>query len=311
VSGGAVWMVLTMPPTVLDVALLHRAGGEALFSGSSPWVGLAVPDGSSTAAPGSVIDGYPYPLVTLVVFGAAARFLGGPVAAGFVCWGVIAAASWVRPAARQPAILLTAAGCIPLMIWAGWTEVLTVALLALAMRFWSRPIASGLLLGLALASKQYLVVATPFLLAALVGPDPQWSRRAARAAVVAVIGSALGLLWGLEYLDATISLHAGQAVRPESYTLAGTLGAFGVHLETPSWLGIGAGMAWASWRVIARSWTWRENFFAELATTLAIVFTLSPIAHANYWFLVWGLLLLHVGRRSVPDRHTITERASQ
>ncbi|HEU4750981.1 MAG TPA: hypothetical protein VFT54_07980, partial [Acidimicrobiia bacterium] len=148
--------------TGIDVMFLHRQAADAIIAGESPYgPAVDVPNGSPYATPGERIIGYPYPPVILLAFSLGEWMFGEPRWTAWVAAvGSIAAVAAMALRTRDGpvvtvAVLLALVPGWPLMIQAGWTEVVSIALFVGAAAVWKRPLASAVLLGLAIASKQY------------------------------------------------------------------------------------------------------------------------------------------------------------
>ncbi len=276
--------VATDPGGYLDVGLMHRAGANAVRAGLSPWSGLEVPSGAP-GAEGSFITGDPYPPVTLLWYSIGDWISGDPRAGGAVGWLVlVAGALFLRVADHRPVVVMLTSGALPLMLWTGWTELFTVAVLVAAVSLWSRAGLSSVLLGVALASKQYMIVLAP--LVAVVGDQPRRLRRLLPLVVAACLALA-GFALGEGYLDATVGVYAEFDARPDSASFFGFLSVLGLGVSPPFWLAPVAGLAFAA--LVAMRW--RPITLVQLlggsARTLAVFFLLGTQAFSNYWFLVW------------------------
>jgi uncharacterized membrane protein len=195
----------------------------------------------------------------------------------------------------------------PLVWFAAWTEPLSIALFLMASLWWDRrPVWSAVMLGLALASKQYFVFLAPLLL--LYRGD-----RTKRVRVVVSLGVAattilMGLLPNPEaYIKATVLNLTEVGFRPDSRSLSTLLAPTGIdfYLPTPVWLVIGLVLAALVARGVRDVW----DFVGATGLILGFVFFLGQ-ALINYWLLVAGLLaiatVLGVGERegaSVVDPH--------
>lgn len=279
--------VTTLPQVPIDVHHLHLAAAEALADGRSPWTGLGVTDTSPIAAEEAVIDGYPYPVVTLLIT-ASGAVAGDPRLALWIAWLIGLLVLLARAAPSSGRVLVAGAFlAVPtpvIMIWS-WTEPVTLAGIAVAVALWRRPVLSPVLLGLALATKQYLVVLAPVV--ALMRTTP---RRRILTLVTAAAATLSGLLLGRGYPDALLGFHAGRPVREDSTNLPGLLelGATDPIVLNSAALLVAAGLGvWSARRVVGP-----RSLMLVAAGVLATFFLLSAQAFANYWWLVLGLVVV-------------------
>lgn len=289
-SAVLVWQVHGDPS--LDVWSLHRRAAGHLAAGTSPWRGLGVDNGSAFVPDSAVIDGYPYPVPTLVAYALGTLLVGEPRWTGILLWvGSLAGLAVAVRGRRRAAVLVVLLAMAP--GWAAvlrnaWTEPLALALVVGAVLLWdTRPAVSAALLGVALTSKQYLAVPA---LALLVAPLPDRRRRlgvAAAAGAAAVLG---GLLLGPGYLDAVVGFHLGQPPRPDSANLFGLLAdAPWGPTGWPAWVGLVAGGPAAV--LLGRRAQGPAGLVWAFAGSLSATFLLASQAFPNYWFLVLGLVV--------------------
>ena len=158
-----------------DVYHAHRLAGAALASGDNPYTdAVTFADGNPFTSSDRVIEGYPYPPVTLSTYALVGAFTD-PRLISAVCWfaflGWLAFGAWKTQndedsRIKLSVLLLMALAPLASEVWyMAWTEPLTLSLFLLAAVTWNRSrIWSGVLLGLALASKQYLIFLLPLVL---------------------------------------------------------------------------------------------------------------------------------------------------
>jgi hypothetical protein len=283
-----------------DVYLAHRAGAAAIADGVNPYSdAVKYPDGSPFSPEGSVFQGYAYPPFTLWAYAVTIWATGDPRWLNVIAWvGVLAFAGrslYLRRRELMVPVLVVLAA-LPtwrLMVFTGWTEPLTVALLVAAAAFWrGRTLTSGLLLGLALASKQYMVLLAPMLLFV--------RDRKSRLRAGVAVGTAIVTL--VPYLVADPrSLVASMVVRPlslgfrpDTQSLTVWVGAYG-----PAQTVIGlVALFFVGW-LMGRQSPAPGNFLVGVGLSLAVFFLLT-MAFANYWFMVAALLGLSVAFREAP-----------
>lgn len=288
---GVVAVVASFSDMVIDVWFLHRDASANILAGVSPYSGLAVDNGSPTAAPDDIIVGYPYPLVALLPFLAAFAAGFDPRAGLAVVWILISTvilfwSAFRRRSRMAPAVALVLAAATPLNLWAAWTEPVTVLWMVLAGVGWVSPVIGPLALGIGLASKQYMVALAPLLLSRLLAGRRRWL---VVVAIVAGLGSGL-LLDPRGFIDNAIMFHLAQPHRPDSLNVTGILTALGWSPPGIGLLAILAGM-WTAWKLRTHVDS-LADWMRAAAATLAVTFMLSPQAFSNYWFLVLCLVLL-------------------
>jgi Na+-transporting NADH:ubiquinone oxidoreductase subunit NqrE len=278
-----------------DIYHAHRGAGEALSSGQNPYTDVVRFEDGNPYQEGRVFEGYPYPPVVLGTYGLAGsitdpRLISSVAWLFFLGWLGWRAVRWRSGEASSLSLaVLMVLGLSPLnsLVWfMAWTEPLTLALFAIAAILWERyPKSSGLFLGLALASKQYLVFLAPMLVL-------HRDRGSRPRSVVAAGVAGLTILVGLTpdppaFLRSTIGNLADIAFRPDTQSLPGLLGDLGLHLNLPNvvWILVGLGVA----TLLARSSTTSSGFMIRAGLGLGSAFVLG-MAFPNYWFLVAGLL---------------------
>jgi uncharacterized membrane protein len=183
---------------------------------------------------------------------------------------------------------------------------LTLALLALAAWQWRRrPIAAGVAFGLALASKQYMILLIPLLALG-------WRRIGGRQLIFSGVTATLALVPYLlvnaeTYLEATVFRFLRSEYREDTLSLPSALAEFGLDPSLPIVLAavVSAGVALLASR--------RVDSFGQLmlaaTATMGTFFVLSQ-ALTNYWFLLAGMAAIAAIEgsetnvdRSLPSRH--------
>lgn len=301
IIAGANALSLYSPPGI-DVYYLHEAAVDRLAAGMSPYHGLGVEDTSPLAGAGAVIDGYPYPPVTLVIFSAADWIFGDARWAGVIAVAVVAflLARSGGTAGRYAALVLAAAfvaqpGWLTIVAQA-FTEPVSLALLAGAVVAWRRPVASAVLLGLALASKQYFIVLLPLV---LLIPDRHRYRRAVVALGVVFVSLLPALSDPAGFWSSAVEFHLTRPPRPDSLNLTG----FGIEVPTAVLLVVSLAAA----VVLARGAGTAAGFAAASTATLAVFFLGTGQAFLNYWFLVAGLAVVAAAARLIEDDRYVVE----
>lgn len=298
---------------VVDVHLQHVAAAKVLSTGGNPYTdAVSTPSSAPSADDGETIDGYPYPPITLVAYALGAWLGGDPgwttvialgVTAGIVVWGM---------SARPPEVafgvgaLLIGIPWLEFLLVGGWTEPLTLSLLAVAFTLWHRrPFLSAVTLGLALASKQYLILFAPVL---LTYREPGHLRRLLTAGATVVMTLLPFAIWDpISLWRSTVVRLLGVGFRPDTQSLSGFLAALGWEVELPRsvWLvavlGIGA--------YLGRKASGPATLLSSLALALGAAFAVN-VAFGNYWLLVagmFGLALVLETNEEAPVADSVDE----
>lgn len=276
----------------IDVVELHYQAANVMSHGVSPYgAAVEVINGSPVAAPGSTIVGYPYPPVTAVLYAIPVWSFNEPRWTGLAAWLVFLAilafkAIGLRSVSTATAFLALAA--LPAWIFvmqAGWTEILTLGLLAAAIGLWEKhPLMSSILFGLAMATKQYFLVLLPLL---VLHPQLRGRRSMLILSTVAVTIIPLAIFDPAGAWHALVGFHATTPPRPDSANLVGLLSYLGVTVTLPLAFVIGLPLLVAS--LLARRGKGIDDLLISMAVVLSIFFMFSSQAFANYWFLLAGL----------------------
>jgi len=179
-----------------------------------------------------------------------------------------------------------------------WTEPLCVATLgglAVALTRRTHRLWRGILMGLFLSSKQYVVLAALPLLRLRRCRLAEWVV-AAVAGVLLVIPFAVWN-WGALFHD-VLGFFLKSEIRPDALSVAGGLKRFGIELPwwavTPLWLG---GLGFFTWKM-------KRTLAGMLFSTASIwlfFFLLGKQAFMNYWYLIMYALLLGVAATGGKD----------
>ena len=278
-----------------DIYHAHRAAGEAVIGGQNPYTDVVRFEDGNPYQEGRVFEGYPYPPVVLGTYGLAGsitdpRLISSAAWLFFLGWlGWRAVRQRSGETSNLSLAVLMVLGLSPLnsLVWfMAWTEPLTLALFAIAAILWERyPKSSGIFLGLALASKQYLVFLAPML---VLHRDRGSRTRSMLAAGVAGLTILVGLAPSPPaFLRSTIGNLADISFRPDTQSLPGLLSALGLQMSLPNiiWIVVGLGVT----TLLARSSSTSSGFMIRAGLGLGSAFVVG-MAFPNYWFLVAGLL---------------------
>ncbi|MBT8212854.1 MAG: hypothetical protein KJN71_06885 [Acidimicrobiia bacterium] len=303
----------------IDVVQLHDQAVGSLLDGRNPYsTGNVAVMETKPLGDNELIEEYTYPPINLVWY-ALGNAVNGDVRTGGAIALVLAIAVFSLVAIRQSHRLDGTVGTFAIagvaflisnqamyyMVSAGWTEVTALPFFFLAVLWWRRlPVPSAIALGLALASKQYFVLAVPVL---LVLPDAWRFRRVAIATVSATATLVPFLIWDARGLiDGMVIHHLTRDPRPDSATVAN------LGIEIPSIVAVAAAVALGVW--IARRADGPAVAILGVAASLAVFTLLAIRGFVNSWWLVYCLvtvaLLMLAGRGTSLDSDRTSDRRS-
>jgi hypothetical protein len=313
----AVYIERTTPGTEIDCYTFQRDALKTLMRGQDPYgttqANIYPPDEARMFyGPGMVVDGrvqvgFQYPPLTLLW--AAPGYLLGDVRYSYVLAVVLSAVLCFAIYPNRWGFFLAA-----FLLWNPvglfvesrcWTEPLVLlglcaTLYAATRKSWWLPIAAGLFL----ASKQYNLMAVPFL-GFLVVPfrwRDYWGL-VGRAAAVAAATFAPFVLWNPRAMWHDLVLfHLAQPFRADALS-------FAVLSRVALKVGPVLVVGFIAWSV--RAGAKREAMFATgYGSCLLVLFCTSKQAFSNYYFLIGMVLLLAaVGFRSVGSNARAEEAA--
>ncbi|MCZ7533607.1 MAG: hypothetical protein M5U23_09400 [Acidimicrobiia bacterium] len=285
-------LIVDEPREPIDVLEIHRSAAIELANGRNPYVTARAIDTSPLARPGDVFEGYVYPPTAMMAYVSAQWSFGDPRWATVVaaaCFVTLIVSPWSKmdteAASARIALALVFVAMPPLgvMISGGWTDLLALPLFLGAAMLWkTRWLASALLLGLALSTKSYFVLALPVL---LLWPDKgRWRR-------IWVIGAAVFTTYlPFLILDAPSILSTINGKTFEAPYRPDSLGLAGMGLNVPRWLSYS--LAVITGILVGRRGGAVYRFFIGLSAVFAVVFVTGFQAFINYWVLVVGLILI-------------------
>lgn len=282
---------------VSDVYQAHRAGGVALLNGENPYSdAVRFFNGSPVVADDVVFVGYLYPPVVLVTYGLVGAFTDPRLVStlawfAILIWAAKSALATTRghsDGALAIYLMLATLPGWPLVWFMSWTEPLSLLLFLAAALAWRRSVLiSGILLGLALASKQYFVFLAPLL---LLHRDENWAKRAGIAAATALAALLPPVLIDARaYYDSIIGNLTGIGFRADSVSIVGLLAGFGIRFEPAQWAWLFYGFAAAG--LVSLGSRTRSTFLSRAGIILGVTFFLTA-AFTNYWFLIMGMLAI-------------------
>lgn len=279
--------------------LLHEAAADALRDGDNPYThGSVAVWESHSLQDRELIGEYTYPPLTLLAYAGSSIVFGDSRVIGAIAislaFGLVfifAIRRWDsdRESGHADAAIVALLCANPmtfLIIYPAWTEAIALPLLVLAAGWWAdRPAASAVALGLAIATKQYFLVAVPMLFFL---PDPNRYRRAIVSIGTAGLTFVPFLLWDAQGLvNGVVRHHLTRAPRADSATLAGV----GIHVPTA----VGVLLAIAVGVILAKRAFGGGQALLAIASAIAIFTFFSVRGFRNSWWMVVVLASVAVG----------------
>lgn len=299
------------PDPVIDVLTVHDEAFAALARGDSPY-SMTFPDlyqGQEAFYPPGMVEegrvqyGFPYPPLSLLMAWPG-HLLGDFRYAELVAL-VLGAAALVA-AGRASAVAVLAAGVLlftPRAFFAleqAWTEPFAVLWIGLAV--WAasagRPLAAAAALGLAMATKQYLILAAPMLWH-LAGAPARRRDVLLVAGAAAAITTLPALADPQGFLHSAVMVQMREVLRMDALSLAVPLArATGEPLPGVAYAALVALAAMvATWRAPSTP----AGATAALAVTAFTAFAFGKKAFCNYYVLVIAALVMAIGaHRAAP-----------
>lgn len=284
-------LIQTEQPRI-DVILINEAGADALASGENPYVTVVVPDANPFAEEGSRFIGYTYPPAALAAF-SGSEWLTGDTrwinVLGIALFVLLVAGPWrnrgddINRVFLAGALALAFLPQLAFLLTHGWTDPIALPLLAGAALTWSRrPVAAAVMLGLALATKQYFVLLAPLIL--VWNDEHRWKRTTIVAAVVGITMLPAVIAGPQAFWEAVVAPAFETVPRPDS------LNVIALGFEPPSWLASASGLLVAV--TLGRRGGGAASFFGASAAVTGVAFLFGSQAFSNYWLLVLGLIVL-------------------
>lgn len=317
-----IWLLTSAPKPRMDVWSAQTAGLDAALHGHDPWSTsfrdlYGKPD---LYAPGTVKDGrthlgFPYPPVSFFL-DLPGYLLGGDYRWSNLAAMLLAAILIARltdgPASKLVALIFLFTPRALLVLRNGWTEP-QIAMLLAATIFTAtrRPRWTPYILGLLLASKQYMFIAIAPALLLLPNEDrPKWIAKVVAAALLVSLPL---ILWNLPaYLRANFAAASGAAFRYDAMSY------FAYWADThawtpPSWIGWVCLLAAVPVTALAlkHSPHTPQGFTAALSVVMIVFFALNKFAFCNYYYLVIAAFCTaaaprsrELARASIPIENT-------
>jgi hypothetical protein len=300
------------PPQRVDVYLFQEDAAAALLHGTDPYSithqNLYGHQSSFFYGPGVVRDGrvdfgFQYPPLSLLAV--LPGYLLGDLRYTYIAALLLSSALLVRIRLSQitlvAVILLLLSPVTFYVLSRGWTEPLVLlslywTCLAAARRSRWLPVA----LGLFFASKQYTVLAVPFV--ALLRAPFTWKaylRLLIAAAIVASVVAAPFAIWNFhDFWQGVVTWQLIQPFRPDALSfsvLAARLGLPRIS-QVLVMLAAAAASIWS----LARAPRQASAFAGCFALVMLVFFCLNKQAFVNYYFLVIGAMLLAAVMLELP-----------
>jgi hypothetical protein len=276
-----------------DVFRGHVAAGSALVAGESPYSdAVVVESGDPNKPDGTLIEGYSYPPPPLLTYGILS-VVTDPRVVSFASWltlslglAVLAIRSGTMAATAFSALMLIATMPVWRMaLFMSWTEPLSVSLIAGALvgilrgRKWG-----WFVLGIGLASKQYLVFLAPIVLLYQdkKGNRPGWVSIGA-AGIIAAFPAIFGFS---DYYKSVIGNALDIGFRPDTQSINGAIASLGGDWLAPVWvlLPVVIGLL----MLFAKLPLPRAILPAAGVATLSMTLLVTS-SFPNYWMLVAAL----------------------
>ena len=299
---GATLLVAAPQPNI-DVLLAHDQAAAVLFSGGNPYSDRVVIPNTSPYSPGQTIVGYPYTPPALFAYASSAHFFGDSrwfsvtaLPLTVVLLGAVARGTSARTAALAVTLMSSLPG-IPLLLYFGWTEPLCILLLVGTFVLWHQaPTSSAVFAGLALASKQYLVLLAPLLIVLALRTD---RRRA--VVLFGVFSASIGIpvLFGVSsYIRSVLGNTSQIAVRPDGSSLQALAFNSGGPGRWPFWLTLGLPLALSFMGALLGKSVHATTLWSCLV--LIAFFLLAAAAFMNYWMLTAAVIISVLAIREAP-----------
>lgn len=292
-ASGALLIQIGGSDSGIDVYLSHQAAADAIVRGDDPYGDTVLVPNTSPYVEDEVIVGYSYPPLTLGAFAASDLLSGDSRWMTVVSLAILLGVGVSRAGAHSLLLVFLVAPIWRYFVFSGWTEMLTLVLFVASAAFWGRsPRTSAILLGLALVSKQYLIVLLPVILAMRSDSKPQrlaWAALAGSAAMAPVF------LWSpAGAFEALVVRPLSLGFRPDSQSLPGLLESLGLGFELP--LIVLVGVVTAAGLLAAQDVRSGADLLIATGLVLSVAFLLG-LAFPNYWLLVAGLVTFGVALR--------------
>ena len=306
----AVRSFIVIDPPMIDVILVNEAGAAAVADAENPYVSVEIPN-TSPWADGATLDGYPYPPLALITYSASQWLLGDTRWVNMIALAVFVLLL-VRPWAGQSpraatyaaaaAIVAVILPSLTYLVRHGWTEPIAFPfLIGAALNWRKRPVLAAILLGLAIATKQYFVLLAPLVI--FWNDEWRWRRTAIVGSVVFLTVLPFLVLDARAFWAAAIESGLGYAMRPDS------LNVIALGIEPARW--VAPALAFGVAMMLGRRGGDASSFVLSSAAVLGVGFLFGSQAFPNYWWLVLTLQLMafeKVGGDTTRPPAEVTDR---
>ena len=296
-----VWVIGVAPDPYIDVWVMQAEGSQALLQGTNPYLpiyenlhGVDSPYyGPGLVEDGELTIGFPYPPLSLLLVVPGELLAGDPRFVHLAALGLgalaMAYAGRGSRVATASALLFLFAPWTFFLVAGAWTEPLVIlAVSGIALAATRRPLLLGVAVGVAIATKQYLLLALPLAILFLARTRADRWRIGWQSTALAAITVIPFLAWDPgAFVWSTLGSLAGQIFRPDSLSYLAVLPVeWGSRLSTFGFLlllPVGA-------LVVRRTPRTAFGFAASLGLMLLVFFAFSRQGSANYHFAVIGIL---------------------
>jgi len=306
------WILTASPTPHIDVVVVHRAAIDALLQGHNPYAitfrdiygadsGFYNPEAVSG---GRVMFGYPYPPLSLLLA------VPGQLMAGDYRYSELAAVvlgagliGYMQPTttARLAAALFLSQPRGLFVLEQGWTEPIAVLMVALLLfTMMRRPRLAGWIGGLAVVTKQYLILAVPLLLRFAArrsgGGMVRFGLRGVFAGTLVTVPFAL---WHVpSFIDSVVLLQAREPFRSDSLSYLSWAARQGWDAGSMGWAIAAACVA----LIVSgyRTPNTAAGFAGSLALSSFATFAFGSKAFCNYYFFVAGTLCCAIAAQPNP-----------
>jgi hypothetical protein len=311
------WLLRISPNPRIDVFVWHREAFEALFRGENPWA-MTLPNiyaetrwyAPGLSDPQRVFTGFPYPPWSLLL-----ALPGHLIAHDYRYANLVAlSAAGALMTYARPGRLGALAAFIFLfsprhlfVLEQGWTEANVVFMVAAVVFVACRwPKALPWVLGLMLATKQYLVFLLPVSFFLLPSNEKPFAWKdfglfCAKAVGLAAVVTSWGLLWDpAAFFRSVVAFQNKQPFRPDALSyIAATADSSGVP-TMPLWLpfvAVVVALGLSLWRAPRTP----AGFAATASFVVLLFFAFAKQAFCNYYFVAVGTLCIAVAALRVEE----------
>jgi hypothetical protein len=317
------WMVQASPDPYIDVVPVHNEAIDALMRGANPYR-ISLPNiyeehlarmlYNPDAIFGNRINiAYPYPPPSLL-FAVPGRVLFGDYRYSEVAL-LVAAAALIGYARRGPIPKLAAALLLTtprtwFVIEQGWTEPVTLFMLALAVFLLIRgAVPAALATGVLIVTKQYMGFGGLAAIRQVFMRPKQWFPSAVAGVAIAAALILPFYFWGPNaFMRNVVYLQAKEPFRPDSLSFLTWAATNGYGEGSFVWA-IGAAIAGAVLTLLATRNS-PSGFATAIAVTTFVMFAFGSKAFCNYYYFVIGALCCAIAAFPAPGEDELLNASS-